>query len=63
MITLTTEECKAIHNLIAQLTGGNPENVFDWDGPNDRADPYMTALAKIYLAAGADVPDNLKGVQ
>jgi len=64
-ITLTEEECKAVHELISSLSGGNPEYCFlafvtgEVDNPTD---PGNRACAKIYECAGAQVPDNLKGL-
>ena len=60
MITLTTEECKAIHELIGMLSGDNPEYAFAWDGTDDMSDPQTSACFKIYTEAGRNVPDNLK---
>ena len=59
-ITLTAEECKALHELIDQLSGGNPENVFAWDGTDDLADATTRAAAKVFMAAGRDVPANVR---
>lgn len=59
MITLTHEEAEAIHELIGILSGGNPENVFSWDGKDSMADPTTSACVKIYAAIGQKVPDNL----
>ena len=60
MITFTHEECQAMYELIDQLSGGNAENVFLWDCTDSLADPTISAAAKLYTAAKAGVPDNLK---
>lgn len=59
-ITLTAQECAALHDLIYCLSGGNPEYAFDWDGPNDPRDPGLAACAKVYHAAGRRIPDDLR---
>lgn len=56
MITLTTEECKAIHEMIVFLSDNNPETVFLWDGTDDPKEPITSAFVKIYREIGADVP-------
>jgi hypothetical protein len=58
-VTLTEAECKALHDLIGQLAGGNPENVFAWDGTDDAADPTTAACVKVYRAAGKSIPEGL----
>lgn len=62
MITLTTEECKALHGLIGSLSGHSPESAFAWDGSDDAKDPTTRALVKVYRAAGALVPDSVRFV-
>lgn len=59
-VTLNTEECKAIHELIDQLSGGNPENAFSHDGDNDPTCSMMSACAKVYNAAGRSIPEELE---
>lgn len=59
-ITLTPAECRALHELIAMLSGGNPENVFDWEGHDDPADVQVRAVTKVYMAAGERVPYHLQ---
>mgnify|MGYP001615456865 FL=1 len=61
MITLTREECEALYDLIDQLSGGNPENVFAWDGTDDLSRPCISAAVKLFTAAAEDVPENLVG--
>jgi len=55
MVTLSTEECKAIHELIDQLSGGNPESVFTWED-DSLHDPICAACVKIYREAGEPTP-------
>jgi hypothetical protein len=65
-IILTREECKAIHSTVSELSGCNPEYVFsaysvgEEDDPND---PNARAFAKVYQAAGRQVPDNLRDLK
>ena len=59
-ITLTKEECEAVHEMISMLSGCNPENVFAWDGTDSNEDTTTRAFAKIYKMAGANVPDSCK---
>jgi hypothetical protein len=59
-VTLSKEECAAIHELIGQLSGHNPENVFSHDGDNDPNEPMMSACAKIYNASGHSIPEELE---
>ena len=56
MIHLTTEECRAVYELIDILSGGNAANVFAWDGTDDSTDPEISAMTQIFLAAGQRVP-------
>ncbi len=65
-VELSPKECRAIYNLIDQLSGGNPEYAFPPNvggGPNDIADPQVSACAKIYAAAGQGIPDDLERYQ
>lgn len=59
MVTLTTEECKAIYELIDQLSGFNPGNVFAWDGTDSMDDPTTSGCVRIFREAGKEIPDNL----
>jgi hypothetical protein len=59
-VTLTGAECEALFDLISDLSGHNPENVFAWNGADDPTDPLCSACAKVYQAAGRRVPDNLR---
>lgn len=54
---LTVEECEALYELIDSETGGNAENVFG-DEP-DPDDVTSVACAKVFAAAGREVPDGL----
>ncbi len=58
MVTLTEDECKAVHEMIDMLSGCNPENVFAWDGTDDPSDPQTSAFVKIYKAVGQRVPES-----
>jgi hypothetical protein len=58
MVTLNEDECKAIHDMISMLSGGNPENVFAWDGSDEPSDPATSAFVKVYRAAGQKVPES-----
>jgi len=60
MITLTVEECKALYELIDSLSGCNAGNVFGWDGSDDLSDPTTSACAKVFRAAGKEVPKELR---
>ena len=65
-ITLTEEECRAIHDMIGMMNGQNPEYVFSafsTGEPDDPNDPYVSGFAKIYECAGQTVPDNMKGLK
>ena len=62
MIQLSKEECEAVHEMIAMLSGHNPEYTFVWDGTDDPEDPGTAAFAKIFHAAGQSIPDNLRSV-
>jgi len=55
-LSLTREEAKAVHEIIDQLSGGNPQNVFAWDGTDNLENPTTRAMAKIYLMAGEKIP-------
>lgn len=61
-VTLTADECRALHALIDILSGGNAQDAFTWDGTEDPADAQARACAKVYKAAGFKVPKELKGV-
>jgi len=63
MIQLTEEECKAVYEVVDQLSGCNPEYVFSYfvtGEEDDPADPTASAFAKIYKAAGQQIPPNLE---
>lgn len=60
-VTLSRAECEALHELISQLSGHNPENVFAWDGSDDISDPSTIACVKVFLAAGRSVPESMRG--
>lgn len=57
---MTEAEMKALYDLIEQLSGGNAENVFAWDGSDDASDPTTSACVKLFKAKGVRLPDNLK---
>ncbi len=64
-ITLTRQECEAVHETIGYLSGHNPEYVFSHFSvgePDDPADPTARAFAKIYRCAGEQVPPNLREI-
>ena len=60
-VTFTTEEAKALFDLIDGFSGGNPENAFANDGTDALDDVTTRAIAKLYAAAGrADlIPDSI----
>lgn len=58
-IKLTKAECQSVYNVIGMLSGGNPENVFAWNGEDSISDAEVSAFAKIFHAIGERVPDNL----
>ena len=65
MVSLSKEECEAVHEMIGMLSGHNPEYVFSYFSSgeeDDPEDPASTAFAKIYSAAGASIPPNLREV-
>lgn len=62
MVTLTTEECKAIYELMGDLSGCNPEYVFAWDGTDDPNCVITRAAAKLYKAAGKRIPKEMEEV-
>jgi hypothetical protein len=59
-ITLTKAEAEALYGLMDMLSGCNAGNVFAWDGTDDRAEPTVSACAKVFSLAGKPIPDNLK---
>ena len=64
-VMLSVEECEAVHEMIAMLSGHNPEYVFDYYGAgeeDDPEDPSSTAFAKIYHACGQQIPPNLRQI-
>lgn len=60
-IPFSQAECMALYELIDQLSGGSPENVFRWDGTDDATNPTASACAKVFRAAGRAVPASLEG--
>lgn len=56
-ITLTVAECRALYELIDQLSGFNAENVFGGEDVVDASDPTTSACIKVFRAAGRDVPE------
>ena len=62
MIQLTEEECRAVYRLIDELSGGNADNAFNWEGHDSPNEPHDRALAKIFHAAGKAIPSQLEGV-
>ena len=59
-VELSQEECKALYDLIDGLSGGNPENVFAWDGTDSLDDPTTSAAAKVFTGAGRSIPESLE---
>jgi len=59
-VILNKKEAEAVVELLDQLSGGNPENVFAWDGSDDLADATTSAVYKLFKACGKNVPANLK---
>jgi hypothetical protein len=49
---LTTEECRALYDLLEQLSGHSPENVFALDGTDSMEDITTRACVKLFCAAG-----------
>lgn len=60
MIEFTLEECKALYETIDNLSGGNAENAFRWDGSDSKDTPHSTAHAKLFKACGQDIPKELE---
>lgn len=60
MIQFTKEEVSAIYDTIDELSGGNAENVFSWDGENDPDDPAISSMVKIFKTLRRDIPEDLK---
>ena len=61
-LVLTQEEAGAILEIIDQLSGGSPENVFAWDGSDSLSDPTTRAAAKLFVAVGQDVPAECRAI-
>jgi len=59
-LVLTREEAAAIYDIINELSGFNPENVFAWDGTDSLDDAPTRASAKLYKAVGRSVPEGCK---
>lgn len=59
MTTFTNEEIKALYDVISELSGGNPENLFAWDGNDDINDPTISATVKIFKMCDKKYPANL----
>ena len=57
MVSLTTEECRALTEIIDQLLG--PAQAFAWDGSDSLDSAFISSCAKVYREAGRKVPDNL----
>lgn len=60
MLMLTEEEAKEIYAVIDELSGFNARDCFAWDGTDSLKNTRTRALAKLFRAAGRDVPDSLK---
>lgn len=58
-VTLTQAECKALYEIIDQLSGFNAGNVFAGE-TDDPKDPIVSACAKVFMAAGKNVPANVR---
>lgn len=58
-VTLTPDEAEAIYELIDELSGGNADNVFANDGTDTLDDVRTRAAAKVFKAAGEDIPSDL----
>ncbi len=56
-ITLNKEEAEAVYELIEELAGNGPENIFA--GEDTLYHPLVSACAKIFSLAGKFVPDKL----
>lgn len=58
----TTEECREIAEIVASLSGSNPENVFAHDGTDSLDDVVIRAFVKLYKEAGMAycIPKNLR---
>lgn len=62
-VTLTVAECKALHEIIRELSGDNPHGVFTWkEYEDDPRDPKISACVKVYRAAGQRVPMELENL-
>lgn len=61
-MSFTTEELQALYELIDQLSGGNPGNVFAHDGSDSLEDLTTSTAVKLYWATGNGhlIPTNLK---
>jgi hypothetical protein len=60
-VTLTAAEAQGLYDLIAMMSGGSPENVFDWEGRDvPGGDPMMDACARLYAATGHRIPDSMR---
>lgn len=63
VVSLTREECEAIHDLINMLSGDNARHTFNWEGDDDPADPMTSGPAKIFMGCGRDVPDQCRNIK
>jgi hypothetical protein len=59
-LNLTKEEATGIYEIICQLSGWNPENVFAWDGTDSLDHTVTRATAKLYKAVGKPVPKSCR---
>ena len=60
-LTLSSGEAAALFDIIDQLSGFSPENVFAWDGSDSLEDTTTRAAAKLFKAAGRSVPEECRG--
>jgi len=59
-VSFTLEECKSLYDFLDMLSGGNPENIFAWDGTDSMEDVSTRTAYKLFTALGRRVPENLK---
>lgn len=59
-MTITLSEAKALYETLDETTGGNADNVFAWDGSDSPSDPGLSAWAKVFIAAGRPVPEEMR---
>lgn len=53
---LTIAESRSVCERIDQLSGGNADSIFAWDGTDNLNDPTTSGAHKLFTAAGRATP-------